>query len=172
MVLIGRRGQRNAAARAPELAAAAVASPGEPRDTHRWFLARALPWADVERLVRAAGAAVFDGSGRSVGDDGDGRSGRGSSSDRGGGSGCRGGARHPRARVEGSASVAATVLLPSCARGLIEQDTGRTWSPVADLAGWAAASWVEPRLLAVCRLARAHRSGPLADDQAGLSSPT
>ncbi|MFI5615619.1 DUF6401 family natural product biosynthesis protein [Amycolatopsis sp. NPDC051903] len=75
--------------------------------------------------------------------------------------------------VEGSASVAAAVLLASYARGLIEQveqDAGRAWSPAVDAAGWAAASWLQLRLLAVCQLARGHRSGPLTDDQTGLPS--
>ncbi|QRP42661.1 DUF6401 family natural product biosynthesis protein [Amycolatopsis sp. FDAARGOS 1241] len=75
--------------------------------------------------------------------------------------------------VEGSASVAAAVLLASYARGLIEQvelDSGRAWSPAVDAAGWAMPSWLQLRLLAVCQLARGHRSGPLTDDQAGLPS--
>ncbi|MGW4489319.1 DUF6401 family natural product biosynthesis protein [Amycolatopsis sp. NPDC004368] len=75
--------------------------------------------------------------------------------------------------VDESASVAATVLLASYAHGLIEQvqeDTGRPWTPVADIAGWATASRVQLRLLAVCRLAREHRSGPLVASPTDLPS--
>ncbi|NKE62380.1 hypothetical protein FXN61_38860 [Lentzea sp. PSKA42] len=65
--------------------------------------------------------------------------------------------------VEGAGTVGAVVLLAAYGRGLLDNAAESEWTP---------ASWLEVRLMAVCRLAQSHDVKPLTDDVHALPKLT